>query len=154
MAFPARPSDSEGFLTGRKQPPDPRKTVESSVEAHDGSDSMSLHDRNVDGIPCGHMRTSKEDFPGPVRILRLDCEDLVDDTLERLEGRLDGVLPADGGISVQDFLENLCVCDQTAPIGDRLFQQSFRIDFVLMLTADQIHRDVRVDEDQRGLSDR
>ena len=52
----------------------------------------------------------------------------------------------DGGVTVQDFLQNFGVGYQALALADQLFQQSLGIALVGMGRSDQVHRNIRVDQ--------
>lgn len=71
---------------------------------------------------------------------------LIDDTEQSVESWLNCVAAIDCNISVQDFLQDLGIGNQTLTVGDQLLEQTLRVRFVRMRCANQIHRDIGVDQ--------
>ena len=72
---------------------------------------------------------------------------LVDETEQGVEGGLNGIAAINRDIAVQNLLKDLGVGDQTLTLGDQLFQPSLGIAAMRVGRADQVHRDVGIDED-------
>jgi hypothetical protein len=134
----------------RRDSRDAGKTVETRVEAHDHRDSSPLHDGQVQRIPGGEPRVAEHDALGAVGIGELDGEDLVGDAQERIEGGLDRVAPVDGDIAVEDLLEHLGARDEGLLPSQGALEHLLRIPFVGVLGAHQVHRDVRVEKNHRA----
>jgi len=76
----------------------------------------------------------------------IDGQDLVNDAEQGVEGWLDGVTAVDGDVAVQDLLQHFGVGHQALAVADQFFEQSLRVAFVGMGRADEVHRDIRVDQ--------
>ncbi len=100
------------------------------------------------GVARRKARIGENDVARPQNRFEVDRKDLVDDAQKRLQGRLDRVSPTDGDVAMQDLLQDLGVGDQALTVGDRPLEAALGIDFVRMRRADEVHRHVRVDEDQ------
>ena len=61
--------------------------------------------------------------------------------------RLDGIAAVDRHVPMQNFLEHFRVRHQSLAIGDGVLEDSLGIDFPSVRAADEVHRDVRIDED-------
>ena len=95
-------------------------------------------------------RWPRQDDFRPFSVCERDREDLFDRTQDRVEGGLDGIPAIEGDIPVEDFLENLGISDQSLAGAEGRFQQLTRPCLVRMGGTDQVHRNIRVDEDQPG----
>ena len=110
-------------------------------------DVVPLHDSNMDRIPGRQSIVAAEQAARPLDVLELDLVDDVNDAEEGIEGRFDRVAPLDRGKSVKDFLREPprrspgARCPRSpapAPASGVL---------VRMVRPDEVHRDVRVNED-------
>ena len=81
--------------------------------------------------------------------LPCDREHVVHHGEQGVIGGLHGVASVDGDVPVQDLLEYLRVGHQPLTASYALIEQHARADFVRVGLADEVHRDVRIDEDQR-----
>src|ERR1035441_7964100 len=77
----------------------------------------------------------------------LDCEHLIDDLSQSLERELDPIASIDRDVAVQDLLEDLAAGDQAPSFTGEPLDHRLGVNLVGMLVADQVHRDVCVDED-------
>jgi hypothetical protein len=107
---------------------------------------MLFHDGYVQSVAGGHLWTSHEDVLGPICRGGINGLYLIDNSKQGIECGLDCVATVDRDVTVQDFLEHLGVCNQAFAIADEFFDQSLRVSFVRMRGADQVHGNVRVDE--------
>ena len=87
------------------------------------------------------------DFGGAEDVVLFDREDFVNDVQCSLKGRSDGFAPVEGGVSVQDLLQDFGVGYQALPVGNQPFDEQLSVRFVWVCRAHEIHRDVCVDED-------
>jgi hypothetical protein len=62
---------------------------------------------------------------------------------------LDRVAAVDGDVSMEDLLRHFSIRDETLILRDEPFQDLLRVSLVGMWCPDEIHRDVRVEEDHR-----
>ena len=61
---------------------------------------------------------------------------------------LDCLAAIDRHVTVQHLLKHLHIGDQPLPGRDRAFHEALRIDPMRMRDPDEVHQDVRVEEDQ------
>ena len=76
----------------------------------------------------------------------IDREHLIGYAEQGVERGLDRIPAVDGRITVQDFLQNFGISNQALAVGDQVFQQSLSIGFVRMGRANDVHRDIRINE--------
>lgn len=101
---------------------DSTDTVEARVEAQQSGHPVPLHDCGVHRVPCRESGNAHHQRLGLFHVGPLDRIDLVDDSQERVEGRLDGIGPADGMVAVEDFLEDFRVGDQAISAADEVWR--------------------------------
>ena len=82
----------------------------------------------------------------------LDREHFVDDAEQCVEGWLDGTPPIDCDVTVKDFLKNFHVGDKPLAANDGGLESPLGVGLVRMRLADEVHRHVRVDENQEERS--
>jgi len=92
---------------------------------------------------------SQDDVLRPLEVAKLDRKNLIDDSQKRIESRLNRVSSADGDVAVENFLKCLRVRNQALLIGKTFFQDLPGLSLVRMSRPDQVHRDIRIDEDHR-----
>jgi hypothetical protein len=113
---------------------------------------MTLHHRQMKRIPRGQARITQHDSLCPFEVGQLNREDLIDDSQECIEGRLDRVAAVDGDVPVKDLLERFDVRNETLSFGKAPFQDLLSITLVRVRRPHEVHRNVRIDEDHRGES--
>jgi len=86
-----------------------------------------LHDRDVDRVSRGESGRPEHDRLRALGVLPADGEDVVDHAEHGVEGGLEGVPAIDGGVAMQDLLEDLGIRHESVALGDRLLQQPLRI---------------------------
>ena len=91
-----------------------------------------------------------EDPPRAFDVAMLDRIDDVDDPHHRREGGIDHVGPIDRPIPMEDLLEDLGVCTQRLARSDRLLGELPGACLQRVVGTDEVHRNVRVDEDHPG----
>jgi hypothetical protein len=111
---------------------------------------MPFHDRQVKRIPSRQAQAPQHDALCPFEIGQLNREDLVGDSEDGIEGGLDRVAPADGDVPMEDLLKHFRIRDEPLRPGKTPFQHLLGILFVRVWRPDQVHRDVRIEEDHRG----
>jgi len=109
---------------------------------------MTLHHRDMDGVARRHQRAVLCDLTGPQDVRFLDSKNLVNDVQNYLEGWGDGFSFADRRVPMQDLLQHFRISDQSLSRRDKAFQQDLRLSFVRMWRADEVHRNVGIDEGQ------
>ena len=136
-------------LGGRlRQAGQPRNPVEGVIERHDPIDPVALHDRHVEGVARGE-RARPNQRRGPSDVLEFDGEDLVDQGEERRRARLDRIRTPDRDVPMEDFLEHLGVGDEALASFDGPLRDRAGAPLQVLVRADELHRDVDVDEDHR-----
>jgi hypothetical protein len=76
-----------------------------------------------------------------------DRKDLVHDAEQSIEGGLDGIAALDRNLTMQDLLQHLGVGNQPLSGRDGALERAPGVELMRMRCADQVHRDIRVDED-------
>ena len=109
--------------------------------------ALAFHDCDVKGIAGRQPAIPEDDRLGAIDSAEIDREHVVDNTEEGIERRLDGIATVDRHVAMQKFLEHFRVCHQSLAIRDGVLEDSLGIDFPSVRAADQVHRDVGVDED-------
>mgnify|MGYP007034356044 CR=1 FL=1 len=121
--------------------------VEVGVERDDPVEAVPLHGGEVEGVAGLEAGPAKEEGFGPFHLGELDGENVVDDPAERVERRLDRVAPVEVAVATENLLKHLGAGDQLLAIGDGPLEEPLGVDLVGVGRPDQVHRDVRVDED-------
>ena len=80
---------------------------------------MPLHDGEMYGVAGGKANAAEDDLfcafgGGPV-----DGKDIIHHAEKRVECKLNIVAAVDGGVTVQDLLENFRVCDEPLAFADQ-----------------------------------
>src|SRR5687767_12544811 len=97
-------------------------------------------------VPGGESVSTEQDRFRALDVDELNRKDLVDETEQRIERRLDRVEAPDCGIPMQDLLEYLRIADQLLLASDQRGQRLLRDDLVGMRRSHEIHGHIRVDE--------
>ena len=155
-AFPGRPERGSESAPPPllRDPRNSRKAVEPGVEAHDARNSLTLHDGEVQRVARGQSRVAQDDALGALDVGELDREDPLDDAEQRIESGLNGVAAADRDVTVQDLLQHLDVRDEPLSLAQGSLEKLLRVPLVRVRRADQVHRDIGVEEDHRGVASR
>jgi len=107
---------------------------------------MVFHDGKVQRIACRYLSVSHNNF------LRSSCrgcinrQHLVGNSEQSVECRLNCFPTIYRDIAVQDFLEHFSVGNKTMTVANQFLEQPLCVGFVRMWCADQIHGDVRIDQ--------
>jgi len=109
---------------------------------------MALHHGDVDGVARRHQRAVLCDLTGPQDVRLLDSKNIVNDVQNYLEGWPDGLPFADCRVPMQDLLQHFRVSDQPLSRRDKALQQNLSLTLMRMWSADEVHRDIGIDEDQ------
>ena len=109
--------------------------------------ALAFHDCDVKGIAGRQPAIPEDDRLGAIDSAEIDREHLVDNTEEGIERRLDGIAAVNRHVPMQNFLEHFRVCHQSLAIGDGVLEESLGIPLPSVRAADEIHRDIRIDED-------
>ena len=107
---------------------------------------MVFHDGKMDGIPGRKMLISQDNLFCTFYDVPVYTQHLVHDTKQSVKRRLDGVAAVYGHVAVQDLLKNFGIREQGRPLTHCFFEQSSRVALARMGSADQIHRNIRVDQ--------
>ena len=107
---------------------------------------MLFHHGQVHGIARGDVSATEDDLFSALGDRTINRKHLIYHAKQYVECRLDGVAPADSYVAMQDLLENLGIGDETLPFSDQFLQYSLRIALVSMECADQVHRDIGIDQ--------
>jgi hypothetical protein len=110
-------------------------------------DTLAFHDLDVEGIACRQPPIPEDHRFRTIDGTEIDREDLVDNTREGIERRLDGIAALDRHVPVQNFLEHFRVCHQPLATGDGVLKDSLGAHCPSVGAGDAIHRDVGTDED-------
>ena len=127
---------------------DPGKTVEPAVEAQDPIDSLPLHDGEMEGIASREALVPEHDRLRALDDRKIDRKDLVRYRKENVEGGLDRIPSVDRDEPVEDLLKDFGVRDQPLLLRDAPLEKPLGILLVRMGRSDEVHGDVRIDEDQ------
>src|ERR1700726_2252193 len=107
---------------------------------------MVVHDGEMHGITRRKLPIPQDNLFRTLCDRPINSQHLIHDAEQTVERWLDCVAAVDSDVAVQDLLENLGVRNQVLAIADRLFEQSSRVALVGMRSANQIHGDIRVDQ--------
>ena len=107
---------------------------------------MVFHDGQMHSITRRHMSMTHENFLCALCCGQINGQHLVGNTEQSVERRLDGVPTIDSDVAVQYLLQDLGIRNQALSIANQLFEQSLCVGFVRMRRANQIHWDVRIDQ--------
>lgn len=125
-----------------------RETFEPAVEGQNAIDALGFHHRGMNGVARRKQRLAENNLLGSLGVLKLDAEGLVDDAQQSVERGLNGVLPLDGEIAVENLLEHFRICHEASPLRDTSLEESLRLNLVGVWCPYEVHRNIRVDEDQ------
>ena len=96
------------------------------------------------GISGRQSSIAKHNLLGTLDNSPVNRENFIDNVKNCIEGRLDILMPVHCAVSVEDFLEDFCVRNQTLTLAYQPFQQPLRIGLVQVGRARQIHGDIGV----------
>src|SRR5262245_21413592 len=86
--------------------------VERSIETHDLLDTVTVHDRRMNRVPCRKLSLSDDVILRPLYIHKFDRIDLLNQSQQNIERRSNCGRPIDSDIAVKDLLKDLRVRDQ------------------------------------------
>src|SRR6266481_1528262 len=124
------------------------EAVKTRIKAEDSFDSMLLHDRQVHSITCRHLPVPHRNLFRALGCGPVDGQHLVGDAKQSVKCRLDRIAPVYRHVAVQDLLQDLGICNQPLAVTNKALQQSLGIGLVRMGRANEVHRDIRVDQNQ------
>jgi hypothetical protein len=150
-SFPPPADEGEGRDPGLspRQARNPRNVVEARIETENARNLLTLHDSQMKGVSGRQLRAPKHDPLGALDVSQLHREDLVGDSQKSIEGGLDRVAPVDGHVPMENLLEHFGIRDEALFLREEPLEDLLRVSLVGMRRSHQIHRDVRVEEDQR-----
>lgn len=110
-------------------------------------DPVTLHDRKMKCITSRYRGGPQYDVLGALQVPIGNREDLVDNTLESVVGRLNGIASLDGNVAMEDFLKYLRARHEALIPCDASLEQTLGVGLMRVRCPDQVHRDIRVDKD-------
>ena len=126
---------------------DSRYLVKAAVKAEDSVHVMVTHHGHVQGVASRKVTMRAEQVLRPLHVHVLDGQHLIDDRAQRIECRLDRVAAANRSVTVEDFLEDLRVGYEPLPLDSETFEQPDGIHLEWVIGADEILRNVGIDQD-------
>src|SRR5207237_4284173 len=94
------------LMVSLSQSPQARNGVEAAVEAHDAIHPMLLHDSHMKGIARRQVAIAEHQCFCGLNGGNIDRKDLVDNPVQKIEGRLNRFAPVDGRVPMQNLLKN------------------------------------------------
>jgi len=107
---------------------------------------MMFHDGEMDGVASGKLPVPKDNLLGTLGNAPINRQHLIDNTEERIKRWLDSIAAVDCNVAMQDLLKHFGVRNQALAVTDQLLEPSLRVALVRMSGADQIHRNIGVDQ--------
>lgn len=98
------------------------EAVKAGVEGQNSLDAMLFHDRKMNRISRGEAMVAEDDLLCAFGSRTVDRQDIVHNAKKRVECKLDIVTTIDGGVTVQDLLEDFRVCDQSLTLAHKPLQ--------------------------------
>lgn len=123
------------------------KTIKSSIEGQYPIDPVLFHDGQMQGLPRRQVLAAKNNFLGALRSNEIHVQHLIDNSEQGVKRRLDRVPAVNGDIAVKNLLQYVGVRNQPLPFADKSFQQLLRIALVTMSRTDEIHWNIRINQD-------
>jgi hypothetical protein len=130
------------------QPRNSREGVETGIEAHDFANAVLLHYGEVNRIAGRDSLISKDNPFGPFHDSMIDRQDFIDDFQQGIECRLNGIETFDGLISMQNFLQNFGIGDQSLALPNLLFDEQLRFELAGRVAAHQVHGNIGINQNQ------
>ena len=109
---------------------------------------MLLHRRQMHGITRGHLPAPHHNLFRALGGDPVHGQYLIGDAQQNIECGLDGIAPVYGHIAMQDLLQYLGICDKALPVADQVFEQALCVGLVRMGSPNEVHGDIRVDQNQ------
>jgi len=135
-------------LAPSRQARDSREPIKSFVEGQYSLDAVLFHHCQMYGIACRQSPVPKNNLFGALYYIPVNGENFIDGLEYCVEGRLDIMTAIDSAVTMQNLLQDFRICDQALALAQQLFQHPLRIRFLRSRSAYQVHRDIRVDQDQ------
>lgn len=102
----------------------------------------------MNGIPRRQGQAHQDYGSGTIDDRKIDRENIVDDSKQRVERRLDLVAPVDRDVAMQNLLQNLCIRHQLFMLSDASLQELLGGRLPRRIRANEVHWDVGIDEYQ------
>ena len=81
-------------------------------------------------------------------VFQTNLVDLFDKLQQCVKCRLYGIVTINGGITMENLLQNFCIGNQTLTRRDQALEDHLRFGLVRMGRPYQVHRNIGIDEDQ------
>ena len=109
---------------------------------------MLLHRGQMHCITRGHLPAPHHNLFRALGCGPVHGRHLIGDAKQSIECGLDGIAPVYCHIAIQNLLQYLGICDQALPAAEQVFEQSLCVGLVRMGSPNEVHGDVRVDQNQ------
>src|ERR1700752_1360249 len=111
---------------------------------------MLLHDGQMNGMATGKATVAQNNLLRPLGGCTVDREDFIDDTEYGIGCDLNVVTTVDRSVTMQNFLENFSVCNQSLALAYEAFQDALRVRFLRTWRTHKVHGDVGINENHVG----
>lgn len=118
-----------------------------AIEAQDFLDAVISHDCKMDGVSRRQVGMTNHDFPCNLDSVDINGQYLVNDFEQDLKTRLNCIATIDRDVAVENLLQDLRIGHEPPSLGDSPFEQSPGVHLMRVLASDQVHRDIRVNQD-------
>lgn len=125
---------------------DTREGVESRVKRENLRYAVLLHYCQMHRITCGESVVGEYNLLRPLHRGSIHGQDVVNAIQQSVERWLDVLTTVNREVAMQDFLQYLCVCDESLPLTHELFDSALRVNLKRTRRPDQIHRDIGVNQ--------
>src|ERR1039457_4495956 len=102
----------------------------------------------MDGIAGRQHSAILDNLGGAYDLCLFDGDHFVDDIQGHLKCRSDGLSPINSRVPMENFLQHFDVGDETLPGCNQPLQDHLCVCLVGMCCADQVHGDIRIDDNQ------
>lgn len=106
----------------------------------------------MDRVTRGKVVPAQQDRSCTLNVLEVDREDLINEAQQRVESRLDRIAAANRSVTMKNLLKHLGISDQLFTPHNQDFESMLRLNLMRVWAPDEIHRNIRVDEDHRDSS--
>jgi hypothetical protein len=107
-----------------------------------------LHHSYVQGVTGRETGAGEHEILGEENIGLVHRKHSIDRCRQDVKGWLDPLAEIGRAVAVKDLVKDLGARRQSAPLDKHSFDCALGVDLMWMLAADEIHRNVRVEEDQ------
>lgn len=129
-----------------RQTDDSGKTIKTRIEAEDLLDPVLPHHGQVQGIARGQLAITQNNLLGFFHRSMVNRQNLVYEREQNVKSRLNGLPAIDSYITMQDFLQDFRIRDQSLTLGYEFLEQALSVRLVQMRRPDKIHGDIGIDE--------